>query len=76
MQLWPILGKIVELPQANVFMIGIYAGPCNPESVNNYMHDFIEDVKKVTKTGSVFMENTSMYPFQMLLSVTPQLELI
>lgn len=54
MQLWPILGKIVELPQANVFMMGIYAGPCKPESVNDYMHDFIEDVKKVTKTGIVF----------------------
>lgn len=54
MQLWPILGQIVELPKANVFIIGVYAGPCKPESVNNYMHDFIEDLKVITATGVTF----------------------
>ncbi|KAM7406389.1 hypothetical protein PAMP_000768 [Pampus punctatissimus] len=39
MQLWPILGQIVELPRAKVFIISIYAGPCKPESVNDYMHE-------------------------------------
>lgn len=28
--LWPILGKTVELPKANVFIVG----PCKPEPVN------------------------------------------
>lgn len=51
MQLWPILGQIVELPQAKVFIISVYAGPCKPESVNDYMHDFIEDLKVITTTG-------------------------
>lgn len=37
MQLWPILGKIVEVPQANVLIIGIYAGPSKPQLVNDYM---------------------------------------
>ncbi|KAG7521915.1 hypothetical protein JOB18_009487 [Solea senegalensis] len=50
-QLWPILGQIVELPKAKVFIIGVYAGPCKPESVNNYIHDFIEDLKAITTTG-------------------------
>lgn len=54
MQLWPILGQIVELPKANVFIIGVYAGPCKPESVNDYMHDFIEDLKVVTRVGVTF----------------------
>ena len=35
MQLWPILGQIVELPKAKAFIIGLYAGPCKPESVND-----------------------------------------
>lgn len=43
-QRWPILGQIV-------FIIGVYAGPCKPESVNDYMHDFIEDLKAITITG-------------------------
>lgn len=42
---------MVELPKAKVFIIGVYAGPCKPESVNDYMHDFIEDVKAITTTG-------------------------
>lgn len=54
MQLWPILGKIVELPKARVFIIGVYAGPCKPESVNDYMHDFTEDLKVVTVAGVTF----------------------
>lgn len=54
MQLWPILGQIVELPKANVFIIGVYAGPCKPESVNDFMHDFIEDLKVVTRVGVTF----------------------
>ncbi len=54
MQLWPILGKIVDMPNPNVFIIGVYAGPCKPESVNDYMHDFIEDLKVVTASGISF----------------------
>lgn len=54
-QLWPILGQIVELPKAKVFIIGVYAGPCKPESVNDYMHDFIEDLKFLLFTGPVVL---------------------
>lgn len=41
-QLWPILGQIIELPKA--FIVGVCADPSKPESVNDYMQDFIEDL--------------------------------
>lgn len=62
MQLSPILGQIVELPKSNVLIIGVYAGPCKLESVNDYMHDFVEDLKAITATGVTFNDKHYKVP--------------
>lgn len=44
---------IVELPKANVFIIGVHAGPCKPESVKDYMRECIDNLK-VRRVGATF----------------------
>lgn len=51
MSLWPILGRIKEIPNSNVFMIGLYSGVTKPSNVQEYFNEFIQDVKVVVQDG-------------------------
>lgn len=51
MSLWPILGRIKEIPNSNVFMIGLYSGVTKPSNVQEYLNEFIQDVKVVVQEG-------------------------
>uniref|UniRef100_A0A3B4XDC6 Uncharacterized protein n=1 Tax=Seriola lalandi dorsalis TaxID=1841481 RepID=A0A3B4XDC6_SERLL len=51
MELWPIFAKIKELPKSNVIIIGLYAGPTKPNSVEDYLNDFIQALKVITNEG-------------------------
>ena len=50
-ELWPILAKIKEIPTSEVFIIGLYAGKSKPPSVEEYLKDFVQDLKLVTSEG-------------------------
>lgn len=49
--LWPILGNIVNLKNLDVFLIGVYVGKHKPNDVDNYLHDFIYELKKIKEEG-------------------------
>jgi len=49
--LWPILGRIKEIPNSNVFVIGLYSGVTKPSNVQEYLNEFIQDVKVVVQEG-------------------------
>lgn len=34
--LWPILGRIKEIPNSNVFVIGLYSGVAKPSHLQEY----------------------------------------
>lgn len=55
-ELWPILAKIKELPRANVSVIGLFAGPTKPQSVHEYLKDFIEELKVLMRDGLEYNE--------------------
>ncbi len=55
-ELWPILAKIKELPRANVGVIGLFAGPTKPQSVHEYLKDFIEELKLLMRDGLEYNE--------------------
>lgn len=67
-ELWPILAKIKELPKANVGVIGLFAGPTKPQSVHEYLKDFIEGLKLLMRDGLEYNERP-MLLFQMHLFV-------
>lgn len=51
MELWPILAKVKELAGSDVVIIGLYAGSTKPDSVQEYLKDFIQDLKLLTQEG-------------------------
>lgn len=46
--LWPILGKIVNISRIR------YLGDKKPRNVDNYLHDFVEEIKKIKKGGTIY----------------------
>lgn len=49
MELWPIVATTKEFPKCGVIIIGLYAGSAKP--VKEYLKDFIDYLKSVTKEG-------------------------
>ncbi|XP_075162862.1 uncharacterized protein LOC142235495 [Haematobia irritans] len=45
--LWPILGKITNIKNANVFLIGTYVGVGKPTRVDNFLHDFMNEYSQI-----------------------------
>lgn len=54
MSLWPILGRIKEIPECSVFVIGVYSGASKPTNVHAYLREFIVDMKAVSQRGIVY----------------------
>lgn len=53
-QLWPILFKIVSLPDPVVFFIGIYHGLNKPRQANKLLEDFVSEVIDLINNGVTF----------------------
>ena len=50
---WPILCRLIHPLTSNVFMVGIYCGLSKPESVDDYMSFFLDDLKTANSEGMV-----------------------
>lgn len=54
-EVWPILGKVCNLPAfTEPFIIGAYHGIGKPESANRYLEDFIHDYLYLRDTGFIY----------------------
>jgi hypothetical protein len=54
-QLWPILGNILQLPQNAIFVIGLYSGTSKPSSVSEYLKNFIDEMKNLMHRGITYL---------------------
>ena len=52
--LWLILAVIKDIPEVGVLMVGVYHGATKPDSLKDYLHNFLIDIKKVVKKGFTF----------------------
>lgn len=50
---WPILGSVSNFigSQPEVFLVGIFNGPSKPESYNNYLRYFVDEMKDLMTNG-------------------------
>lgn len=51
-QLWPIMGCI--LGSLRVFVIGVYHGHSKLKDSNDFLHDFVEEIKELINMGFIF----------------------
>ena len=52
-QFWPILGQFNNL---DVFVIALFYGPSKPSSIDEYLHDFLEELDKLQSDGISYKE--------------------
>jgi hypothetical protein len=50
-QLWPILGLIRELKKIGPFLIGLFSGSSKPTSVDDFLSDFVKEMKFLGLNG-------------------------
>lgn len=50
-QLWPILVRIVNVPNISVFATGVYVGRSKPGSIEEFLNDFITEVTELQANG-------------------------
>ena len=66
MYLWPILGSIQEVP-AFVFPIAVYYSKQKPCSIDNYLTDFVCEIKSLKECGFCFSDSNDIKHFQIKL---------
>ena len=49
--LWPILAKIVELPECSMLVVGLFAGTSKPSSAAEYLKAFVHEMKQLLVEG-------------------------
>ena len=49
--LWPVLGKLKEDPDNQVFVIALYSGKGKPSSLTEYLEDFLNEMEAVLEHG-------------------------
>ena len=54
-QFWPILGRVCQPLEMDPFMIGLYCGQHKPASIDEYLHDFVEEMR-LLEHGPVELE--------------------
>lgn len=57
-EFWPILVNIYEMEHVSPFVVGIYYGKKKPESVNEYLQEFVSELKDILKEGILINCNT------------------
>ncbi|XP_035917734.1 uncharacterized protein LOC118515138 [Anopheles stephensi] len=51
MQVWPILMKVEQMPNAPIMMIGMFCGPAKPESLEVFLRPLVEEGKQIHERG-------------------------
>ena len=52
--LWPILASISDNQKSDVFPVALFGGTSKPNSVNDYLSEFVAEMKILENTGFVF----------------------
>lgn len=61
---WPMFGNVDEYP---VFVFGAYEGNAEPECANNYLRDFVNEVKILIAKGITI--NGRLYKFRLYMMI-------
>lgn len=50
-KMWPIMGSFTNQPFIPPFVVGCYSGNCDPVDVDDFMKEFVEEVKLLQQNG-------------------------
>lgn len=55
-QFWPILGRLVNIPSKEPFVIGIFSGTTKPTNLSDYLKDFINEFNELKENGMTYCD--------------------
>lgn len=58
--LWPILAAFPNVQQISPFVIGCYSGLKEPSNADDFLHDFVTEVNKLTENGVQLKRESGM----------------
>ncbi|XP_041769554.1 uncharacterized protein LOC121592213 [Anopheles merus] len=70
-QLWPILFKVEELPDAPVMLDGVFCGFTKPDHVEGFLRPLVEEVNKLQSSGLRFGDKTVGVKLHMFIADLP-----
>lgn len=63
LKIWPISGAFVNKPNISPFLIGAYKGSSDPDSINSFLFDLVEELKVCYENGIKVTPNQIIKPF-------------
>nr|XP_049462395.1 uncharacterized protein LOC120961283 [Anopheles coluzzii] len=70
-QLWPILMKVVELPEAPVMLLGVFCGHTKPDNVEGFLRPLVTEANDLQKRGLQFGEKNVRFKLHMFVADSP-----
>ncbi|XP_041770206.1 uncharacterized protein LOC121592637 [Anopheles merus] len=67
-QLWPILMKVMELPEAPVMLLGVFCGQTKPDDVEGFLRPLVTEANGLQKRGLQFGEKNVRFKLHMFVA--------
>ena len=71
MSVWPIIGAISNVSNASPFLIGCLCGPSKPESNNDYLNKFVNEIISLKKNGVQTKYGIKPFDLRIIVCDTP-----
>ncbi|XP_035918724.1 uncharacterized protein LOC118516997 isoform X7 [Anopheles stephensi] len=70
-QLWPILMKVEELPEAPVMLVGAYCGYTKPDNIEQYLRPLVTEINELHERGLMFGDKMVHTKLRMFVADSP-----
>uniref|UniRef100_A0A182PWP6 Uncharacterized protein n=1 Tax=Anopheles epiroticus TaxID=199890 RepID=A0A182PWP6_9DIPT len=70
-QLWPILIKVEELPEAAMMLVGLFCGHSKPDNVEGYLRPLVLEINDLQRRGLQFGDKTVQLKLRMIVADSP-----
>uniref|UniRef100_A0AAG5D2N8 Transposase domain-containing protein n=1 Tax=Anopheles atroparvus TaxID=41427 RepID=A0AAG5D2N8_ANOAO len=70
-QLWPILVKIEELPDAPVMVAGVFCGQTKPQHVEDFLRPFVNEMNELRQVGVNINDKICTISVKLLIADSP-----
>lgn len=70
-QLWPILMKVVNITSLSVFPVGVYVGRSKPNNIEEFFHEFVQELDILLQSGLEFGERNIALKIRAIVCDTP-----
>ena len=67
-QFWPILGRILQ-PSLPPFIIGLFSGQQKPDNLDEYLHDFVAEMRDIEQHGALMAGSENRVCVQIYCSI-------